>query len=323
MTSAAPVSPAQAAVGPKDRPAWSAGLLIAALLVLSVQDALIKHLSDAVSLWQFQLLRSVMNLGLLALAGALVLSARATWPLSLRAVALRSVVLTTTMCLFFAGIPFLTLSEIAAGLYCFPLFVTLMNLFLPGEHVGWRRLSAVAVGFAGTLLVLKPGTESFEWVALLPLGAAVCYAANVLITRRLCRQEHPATLALGVVVAFVGLSLPMVVIMPLAAPPGLAAAWPYVFGGWQEMGLVLLGLIFVCALMNLGANVALSFAYQNAESSWLAPFDYVYLVFAAVVGGVVFGDWPEGFAILGMSLIAGAGVFIALREGRSYPAKRV
>ncbi|MEO0763760.1 MAG: EamA/RhaT family transporter, partial [Pseudomonadota bacterium] len=80
---------------------------------------------------------------------------------------------------------------------------------------------------------------------------------------------------------------------------------------------------FVCALMNLGANVALSFAYQNAESSWLAPFDYVYLVFAAVVGGVVFDDWPDGFAILGMSLIAGAGVFIALREGRSYPAKRV
>ncbi|MEM6423386.1 MAG: DMT family transporter, partial [Pseudomonadota bacterium] len=217
---------------PPDRPARSAALLVGALLVLSVQDAVIKTLSDSVSLWQFQLVRSLINLGLLALVGLVVAGARARWPVSGRAVALRSVVLMTTMVLFFAGIPFLSLSEIAAGLYCFPLFVTLISLVLPGERVGWRRLSAVAVGFAGTLLVLKPGAASFQWVALLPLGAAVCFAANVLITRRLCRQEHPATLAVGVAIAFLALSVPMVLLMPQAAPPALAEAWPYVFSGW-------------------------------------------------------------------------------------------
>ncbi|MEL6196365.1 MAG: EamA/RhaT family transporter, partial [Pseudomonadota bacterium] len=160
------------------------------------------------------------------------------------------------------------------------------------------------------------------WVALLPLGAAVCFAANVLITRRLCRQEHPATLAVGVAIAFLALSVPMVLLMPQAAPPALAEAWPYVFSGWRVLGWGVLGLIGLCALMNLSANVAMSLSYQQAESSWLAPFDYSYLVFAAVVGGVAFGDWPDAWAVLGMALIAGAGVVIALREGRAYRPRR-
>ncbi|MGF1551685.1 MAG: DMT family transporter [Paracoccaceae bacterium] len=295
-----------------DRPTRSVALLLGALLLLAVQDALVKLTSDSVSLWQFQLLRASLNAGLLALVGLAIAPARPRPPRRPGLVALRGALVAVSMLLFFGAVPFLSLAEIAAGLYCFPLFVTLFAAVLPGERVGWRRLSAVVAGFCGTALILKPGTDAFAWHALMPLGAAVSYAAMVMITRRGCRDEHPATLAFAVAGAFVVMGL-----SGLAVTAGLGiegGAWPYLTSGWHPLSAPLLATIALCSILNLAANVGLTVAYQEAEASFLVPFDYSYLVFAAVVGGLVWGDWPDAAAWTGMALIAGAGVFVALRE---------
>ncbi|MEO0823034.1 MAG: DMT family transporter, partial [Pseudomonadota bacterium] len=297
-----------------DRPTRAAALMVGSLCMLGLQDGLVKLASDDVSLWQFQSLRASINLALLLLVFAVMDGRLPPAPRSYRAVGLRSLFLVGAMICYFCAIPMLSLAEIAAGLYVFPLIVTLLSAIVLGEMVGPRRIAAVLVGFLGTLLILKPGTDSFLWVSLIPLGAAVCYAGTVLCTRRLCREEHPATLALGVAVAFLAVGLAGLGAMAAITPPELGASWPYLFTAWHPLELTTLGLVLACSCLNLTANIGLASAYQTAESSWLAPFDYSYLVFATAWGAVLFGHLPDALSVLGMGLIMGAGCFVAWRE---------
>ena len=89
---------------------------------------------------------------------------------------------------------------------------------------------------------------------------------------------------------------------------------PYLFTGWQDLELWVLGLIAACSGLNVVANISLAKAYQNADASWLAPFDYSYLIFATFWGYVFWQHVPDGLTILGMVMIAAAGGFVAWRE---------
>ena len=94
----------------------------------------------------------------------------------------------------------------------------------------------------------------------------------------------------------------------------LAAEWPYLLTGWHSIGLWVLALIATCSVLNLTANIALARAYQSAEASWLAPFDYSYIVFATFWGYVFWQHIPDELTFLGMAMIAGSGAFVAWRE---------
>jgi drug/metabolite transporter (DMT)-like permease len=150
----------------------------------------------------------------------------------------------------------------------------------------------------------------------MPVAAALCYAGMVLTTRKLCRGESPVTLAYGVAVAFliVG-SLGVATFSTFEYGPGIRD-WPFLFTGWHVVELWVVGLIAAVSLLNVTANLGLAKAYQSAEASWLAPFDYSYLIFATFWGFVFWRHVPDGFTILGMAMIAGAGGFVAWRERR-------
>ena len=299
----------------EDRPAFAATLMVAALFMLGFQDALVKQVSGDVSLWQFQALRASLNFVVLIVVTRLVLGRLEARPARLWPVALRSFFLVCAMCLFFGGIPFLSLPEIAAGLYVFPLFVAILSSLLLGERVGPRRLSAIFAGFIGTLLILKPGSEAFKPVGLMPIGAALCYASTILTTRRLCRAESPVTLTVGVAVVFILIGGGMTVLLSLWQP-GSASRWPYLLSGWHALDWWVFSVIAVCSLINMASNIFLAKAYQSAESSWLAPFDYSYLVFATFWGFVFWGTTPDALTIAGMTLIAGAGSYVVWRENQ-------
>ena len=300
-----------------DRPGMAAALMVGALFLLGLQDGFVKMASYHMSLWQFQLLRSAMNLALLMLVMRFLWGSVNPRPKRFWAVALRSLLLVATMVMFFGGVPVLSLAEIGAGLYVFPLFVAVLSALVLREHVGPRRVVAIMIGFTGTLLILKPGTEAFRPISLLPVGAAFSYACMIMVTRRLCRQESPLTLAYGVAVTFMIFGTLGVVGFGLFGDDGLAQAWPYLFSGWHPIDGMLIGLIVLCSLFNLVANVSLAKAYQSAEASWLAPFDYSYLVFATFWGFVFWRHVPDGLTFLGMALIAAAGAFVAWREQRA------
>ena len=119
-----------------DSPPTAAGLLIFGVFIISFQDSLVKLVSADISLWHMQTLRSSFNLLLLTVLSRFLFGATHMRPQRIWAIALRSSLLVATMCLFFAGIPMLSLPEMAAGLYVFPLFIVVLSIFVPGERAG-------------------------------------------------------------------------------------------------------------------------------------------------------------------------------------------
>jgi drug/metabolite transporter (DMT)-like permease len=288
--------------------------MVGSLAMLGLQDGIVKIASDAVSIWQFQFLRSAFNLLMLvalsrALWGATLPKVKRIW-----AVSLRSALLVGAMLLFFGGVPYLALSEMAAALYVFPLFIAVLSHVVLGETVGPRRIAAILAGFCGALLILKPASADFSAVSLMPVGAAFCYACTILTTRRLCREESPVALAYGVGVAFLLVGATGMVAFSGADPA--AVDWPYLLTGWRPLALWVVAAVFACSCLNLAANIGLAKAYQSAEASWLAPFDYSYLIFATLWGYALFSDLPDLASGAGMALIAGAGAYVAWRERR-------
>ena len=298
-----------------DRPFTALVLLLTGVFVLALQDSLVKLLSTDTSFWQFQTLRSIGNLGFLLLLAMVSSGFGLLMPKRWGAVYLRSGLLTICMFFFFSGAPFLSVAQMAAGLYTYPLFVSLLAAPILGEVVGRWRVGALVVGAIGAGLVLSPWDENFSTVQLLPILAGFFYATNILTLRRACRNESPLALAFatGIVFLVSGLAgITLLSLFPLA--DNIRELMPFVAIGWPELTLLIAGFALFASVLNLTGNICLTRAYQTADASWLAPMDFTYLVFAAIWSRLIFEKWPTSHALAGMALIASAGVITAWRE---------
>ena len=299
----------------EDRPILALGLVLVGVLTLGFQDSLIKLMSADSSFWQIQVLRSVGNIIFTVILAAVGGGIALLVPQNPKAVALRSFLLICCMFCFFAGAPFLSLSQMGAGLYTYPLFVTLLASRVFGEKIGIWRIGSLGAGMIGALLVFEPWHAEFSSVQLLPIAAGLFYAANILTIRHACRYESPLSLAFFVAVGFtVSGILGILVLSLFPLPPSVQVAMPFVAIGWPELTLGLLGLIMLASILNLTGNICLGRAYQTAESSWLAPVDFSYLIFAALWSKIIFDEWPTSLDLAGMVLIAAAGALTAWRE---------
>jgi drug/metabolite transporter (DMT)-like permease len=307
-----------------DRPLAALGLLLMGVFALALQDSLVKLMSGDTSFWQFQTLRSIGNLSfivILALAsGSLGLMMPRNW----RPVYLRGALLTVCMFCFFAGAPYLTVPQMAAGLYTYPLFVSLLAGPVLGESVGPWRICALLVGATGAAFILSPWQDDFSSVQLLPIMAGFFYATNILTLRRACRNESPLALAFAVGVVFIVSGVAGIALLasfPLSAE--IRETMPFVAIGWPELTFLVAGFALFASVLNLTGNICLSRAYQTADASWLAPMDFSYLIFAALWSRVIFDQWPTTQALIGMSLIGTAGIITAWRERVVATGRRV
>ncbi|MGB5326912.1 MAG: DMT family transporter [Gammaproteobacteria bacterium] len=298
-----------------DRPLAALGLLLMGVFALALQDSLVKLMSGDTSFWQFQTLRSIGNLSfivILALAsGSLGLMMPRNW----RPVYLRGALLTVCMFCFFAGAPYLTVPQMAAGLYTYPLFVSLLAGPILGESVGPWRICALLVGATGAAFILSPWQDDFSAVQLLPIMAGFFYATNILTLRRACRNESPLALAFAVGVVFIVSGVAGIALLSaFPLPAEIREAMPFVAIGWPELTFLVAGFALFASVLNLTGNICLSRAYQTADASWLAPMDFSYLIFAALWSRAIFDQWPTRQAIIGMALIGTAGIITAWRE---------
>jgi drug/metabolite transporter (DMT)-like permease len=298
-----------------DRPLVALGLLLTGVFTLALQDSLVKLMSGDTSFWQFQTLRSIGNLSfviILALAsGSLGLMMPRNW----RPVYLRATLLTICMFCFFSGAPYLTVAQMAAGLYTYPLFVSLLAGPILGETVGPWRICALLVGAIGAAFILSPWQDGFSAVQLLPILAGFFFATNILTLRRACRNESPLALAFAAGVVFIVSGVAGIALLssfPLSAE--IRETMPFVAIGWPELTFLVAGFALFASVLNLTGNICLSRAYQTADASWLAPMDFSYLIFAALWSRVIFDQWPTTQAVIGMSLIGSAGIITAWRE---------
>jgi drug/metabolite transporter (DMT)-like permease len=197
---------------------------------------------------------------------------------------------------FIAALHSITLVDAYALLFANPLIIVALSVPLLGERVGLHRWVAVLVGFTGVLIVLRPGGEFFAWGSLFALFSAFSVALINIMTRKLSATDEPMTILLYM--ATVG-----TLVLSLAAPFFWAEPT------WDAWGL-LFAAGFVGGLGHLGAITAIRMAPLSA----VAPFSYVQSVTAIILGYVVFSELPDQWAILGMAVIVGAGLYLLRRE---------
>jgi drug/metabolite transporter (DMT)-like permease len=209
---------------------------------------------------------------------------------------LRGLGLVGSAILFMAALGRMPLAETSAISYVSPALITILSIPVLGEVVGVRRWAAVIVGLLGVLLVVRPGTAAFQPAALFPMLSALCWATASVVTRKISAAERATTTLLwSAVIGLVVLSamLPAVAIWP--RPSELA------------LGL-LLGMI-----ASIGQYLMV-LAYRHAAASLLAPFSYMQLLWSTSLGWLVFGAWPDGWALAGAAIIVGSGLVMAGRE---------
>jgi drug/metabolite transporter (DMT)-like permease len=302
---------------------WSSGAapgiacIILAMMLLSLQDSLIKWLGATYALHQIVLTRSVIaavvTLVVLAATARLDLLRTRRWSLHLT----RGLLLVASNSAFFLGLIAMPIAEAVAMFFVAPLFITLLSALALGEPVGPRRLAAVLVGFAGVVIVVRPGSGLFGYVALLPVGAAATYAIMQVMTRRLGATDSAAAMAFSVQLVFMAAGIAM----GLAVGDGRFAgsddpSLDFLLRPWRLPTAGDVPLFVLVGLLIAAASVLLFQAYRITEAATIAPFEYIALPFAAVWGLLFWGDVPDAIAIVGMGLIVGSGVFIVVRTER-------
>ena len=298
----------------RDNVALAIAAIVASVFALSLGDAVIKAFSVSFPLAQIFVLRSLLALPVLAFILVLRGKGRAWLPLVLGWTALRSFLLVGMWVFYYAALPHIQLSVAAAAAYTSPLLITLLAALVGGERVGRMGWFAVALGFVGVMIMLRPQAGAFNAYGLLPLGAAFCYACAMVMTRTKCQREDPVVLSLALNVAFIlvgGVTSLAILVFGLAQSIG--ADNPFLFGAWTSLGTTEWSMLGVLAAAIIVGSLGAAIAYQMAPSSIVAPFDYSYLAFATLWGLIVFSEVPDGVTILGILMIACAGMLAVRR----------
>ncbi len=285
-------------------------------LVFSFQDAVVKLLSSSYSLWQIVSIRSFI-----ALLVILTIVAAARGRISLRSrqpglQALRGTLMFASYTLYYLGIVSMPIVDGAALFFSAPLFITVISIPLLGERVGVHRTIAVVVGFIGVLIMLKPGFESFNITVALPVIGAAIYAYCAIITRRLGDTDSSLAITFYTTVAFgiggvVGSAIG-VTLFPGAEGSGIDAllARTWTMPGGRDLAII--SLFGVTAALG---HWGISHAYRIAPVSVIAPFEYTYLAWVALVGFLIWGEIPTDRTLWGMALVVGGGLYVMWREG--------
>lgn len=298
---------------PDDRPLAAAGMILGYAMVIGFTDNYVKTIAAEAGLWQFHLTRTAMAMVLLAVA-ALVLGLRLR-PVNLRAVLARSTIHATAMFIYFGALAFLPVALVAAGLFTAPIFVLLIGRFAYGQPIGPMQALAVAVGFAGVVLVLGPEALSgASLAAVLPVLAGAMYAMGNIATRQWCPQESATTLLAGFflmlgVMGAVGMGV--LALWPLDVPEG---ALGFVQRGPVWPTSVFLFWTFVQAAGSLLGVGMMIRAYQVTDAGRASVLEYIILPASAFWTYVLWGEGLSWLAVTGMVLITAAGALIALRR---------
>lgn len=281
-------------------PARGIALMVMAVLLFTVMDGVAKYLGErGYSTWQLIFCRSFFAMLPVLLfvrreGGFRVLRTRR--PLAHLG---RCALGVSSLFCFFYSFKLIPLADAMALSFSAPLFVTALSVPLLGERVGPHRWAAVAAGFVGVLIMVQPGSDLFQPVALLVLLSAVLYAFAIVLVRSMSGTEASITVVFYFSISGIAVGS---VTMPFAYTP------PHDLTDAALM--VSLGLLGGCA------QFLMTNAYRHADAAVIAPFDYTAILWAVVIGLVVFGDWPAPSVFLGVAVVIASGLYILHRETR-------
>jgi len=269
--------------------------MVLGVFLFCCNDALGKWLLATYSVWQMLMIRSVAAIIVLSpmlwrIGPTPFTSAPRPW-LQL----LRVSMSVTEALMFFLSVTYLPLADTITFYLAAPIYVTVLSAIFLKEPVGWRRWSAVTVGFIGVLIALRPSAATLTWPALIAIAGSFFYAV-FLITTRMLRGTHDAVLVTGTFGTMLIVS-------------GMVAPFAWVAPSFRDF--VLMAGLGVVAM--LGA-ACINRSLRLAPASVGVPYQYTMIVWAIVLGYLVFGDVPDGFTLAGAAIIVAAGLYILWRE---------
>jgi drug/metabolite transporter (DMT)-like permease len=272
--------------------------IVGCMTAYTVNDALVKQ----ILLQHYPIGETIFLRGLISalLIGGFVLAlghARQLRAAMSRLLVMRSVCDGLSTACFIAALSQMPLANIAAVLQIGPLLITVLSVLFYREIVGWRRWTAIAVGFFGALLVIKPVPSAFDVWALIGAGSALFAALRELQNRQIDR------------------AVPTLVIAFWGAVGITAFGALYAFGEeWRWFELRELLRLLVASMFVGIAIYLMALAFRDVDLSVVAPFRYSYLITSAVAGLLVFGEWPDGWTVMGALLIVVSGIYLLHRE---------
>lgn len=216
---------------------------------------------------------------------------------------------------FFLGLAAMPLPEATAIFFVSPLIITVFSVIFLREKVGPMRWAAVGVGLAGAVLMLRPGTDSFHWAAVLPLIAAFGYAGLNILTRKIGIADRASTMAFYLQVVFIAVSS----VIGLTIGDGRHAgtgdpSLDFLFREWVWFTAGDLAIVAAIGCVGACGGYLISQAYRLSEAALIAPYEYLALITAIIWGITIFGEWPDALAWLGIAVILCSGLFVMWRE---------
>ena len=267
--------------------------------------------SDDVGVGQFHFSRSLFAVSMVAILGKFL--GLSVIPRLWKPVLVRTLFMVIAIFLYFSVMPMMAIAEAGAGLFTSPIFVLIFSAILFRERIGWRRILAVVMGSCGVLLILRPESDGFSLYHLIPVLSGASYAFGSIITFRYLSDESPLAILMSFIVAIGlcgGAFATGLTVVP--ASQELIAQAPFLFRGWQ---MVDVWFWIWMAVIAIGACVALSMmtrAYQIAQTSYAAIYEYAYLISVGFFGWAFWGVVPDILSTAGIVLIIFAGVLIVL-----------
>lgn len=273
----------------------------------TINDAITKLVSDNMNMGQIMFIRGIfasLMIGVFAWSqGLLVGWRRALHPL----VGLRVVGELGGTVTFLTALSMLPLANVSAVLQALPLAVTMGAALFLAEPVGWRRWLAILVGFGGVMVIIRPGFEGFDVYSLLVLVTVTFCAVRDLATR--CIPEDIPTLLVSATTAVAVTVAGGVLVVP--------------FGGWTPVETSDVGLLFAASVLLIFGYQFIIMSMREGDISFVAPFRYTALLWAILLGFLLFGDVPDMAMIAGAAIVVGSGLYTLYRErkvGNTLPA---
>lgn len=285
----------------KDNPRLGIILMIATMIVFSIQDGLSRYLAESYNVITVVMIRYMFfMLFVMTYSARLpggIIGVAASRQIGLQVA--RGILLVAQICLAVLSFSTVGLVNFHAVFASYPLMVMALSVPILGEVVGWRRWLAVSVGFTGVLIILQPGSAMFNSASILPVIAAFMMAVYGIMTRYAARQDPAQTSFFWTAIA---------------GGIGILAFGPFFWQppqghDWWWMGLL--------CLTGTGGHFLLIKALDSTNASTVQPFAYLQLVFASTIGILVFGDSLDPMLIVGSAVIVGSGLFALQRERKA------
>lgn len=267
----------------------------AAGAVFSAHDALTKYLSATYPLGELLFFRQLVSIALLTAFVCVTSSVGVLRPVNFGGQIARSLLFVASTVLIATSVSVLPLATALAIVFSSPLLVAALSATMLGEPVGPRRWTAIIAGFIGVLIIIRPGGASFSWLLLIPVAAASASALRDLTTRILHRTDNTHAILFWSNIAILA-----------------ATAFTIPFG-WKPVAVPDAGFLVLAGALNLLAHFLTITALRFGDAALITPFRYTALVWAALLGYLVWGHVPDEWTIVGAMVIVAAGIYLVVR----------